>query len=131
MSESDSMDAYLTASKDLKKQLTIIDKDILDSQLVSDTLDGLPDSYQGFATTLRLVSMGNGSYYSFDQLVALLRKSKAALIEMPVLQLMIAKGKFRNSALKLQQQINLLLPHLKVSRIRRIYVITTESQAMT
>ena len=66
-----SMDAYLTAIKDLKEQPVNIDEDILDSKLVYGTLDGLPDSYQGFATTLRLVAMGNADYYSFDQSVAL------------------------------------------------------------
>ena len=37
------MDAYLTTIKDLKEQLVKIDEDILDSQLVSITLNGLPD----------------------------------------------------------------------------------------
>ena len=66
MNEGDSMDAYLIAIKDLKEQLANIDEDFPDSQLVSSTLDGLPDSYQGFATTLRLVDMGNANYYFFD-----------------------------------------------------------------
>ena len=56
----------LIAIKDLKGQLVNIDEDILESQLASGTLDGLPNSYQGFTTTLRLVAMGNANYYSFD-----------------------------------------------------------------
>ena len=80
MNEGDSMDVYLIAIKDLKEQSTNIDEDISDSQLVSSTLDGLPDSYQGFATTLRLFAMGNANYYSFDKLVALLLQGEHSRI---------------------------------------------------
>ena len=57
-----------------------IDEDIPDSQIVSCILNGLPDSYQGFTTTLRLVAMGNANYYSFDQLVALLLQEEQSRV---------------------------------------------------
>ncbi|MCO5554452.1 hypothetical protein L7F22_007982 [Adiantum nelumboides] len=72
MSEGESMDAFLTRIKDLRAQLINIDEIISDASLTSTMLSGLPDAYQSFATTLRLLSKNNPNTYSFDELVALL-----------------------------------------------------------
>ncbi|MCO5551694.1 hypothetical protein L7F22_005198 [Adiantum nelumboides] len=72
MSEGESMDAFLTRIKDLREQVINIDEIISDASLTSTILCGLPDAYQSFATTLRLLSKNNPNTYSFDELVALL-----------------------------------------------------------
>ena len=59
MNEGDSMDAFLTKIKDLNEQLVSANEIIADSSLVQTVLDGLPDSYQSFASTLRLIMKGN------------------------------------------------------------------------
>ena len=71
MQESDSMDAFFTKIKDFMEQLLNIDEAILDKQLGSKALATLPSSYQGFATTIRLLTRGNVSF-SFDELISLL-----------------------------------------------------------
>ena len=74
--------SILIAIKDLKEQLVNIDEDILDSQLVFGTLDGFPDSYQGFATTLRLVTMAMPSIiHLMSWLHFYCMKSRETLIE--------------------------------------------------
>lgn len=72
MDDGESMDAYLTKVNGLKEQLANIDEVVPDSQIVSATVNGLPDSYQGFATTWHLVAKCNPNHYTFDQLVTLL-----------------------------------------------------------
>ena len=72
MEEGDSMEIFLIEIKDLKEQLIGTDEVILDSSLVQTVLDGLPDLYQGFASTLRLVTKGNPDAIKFDELVAIL-----------------------------------------------------------
>ena len=52
MNEGDSMDSFLTKVKDLKEQLIAADEVLQDSILVQSVLNGLPDSYQRFASTL-------------------------------------------------------------------------------
>ena len=72
MEEGDSMDIFLTEIKDLKEQLIAANEVIPDSSLVQLVLDGLPDSYQGFASTFRLVTKGNPEGIRFDELVSIL-----------------------------------------------------------
>ena len=72
MNEGDSMDSFLTKVKDLKEQLIAADEVLSDSSLVQTVLNGLPDSYQGFASTLRLMMKGNPNALSFEELVFVL-----------------------------------------------------------
>ena len=58
MNEGDSMDSFLTKVKDLKEQLIAAHEVLSDSSLVQTVLNGLPDSYQGFASTLRFDDEG-------------------------------------------------------------------------
>ena len=46
------MDSFLTKVKALKEQLIAADEVLQDNTLVQSVLNGLPDSYQGFASTL-------------------------------------------------------------------------------
>ena len=71
MQEGESMDTFLTKIKDFKEQLLNIDEVISDEQLVSKVLVALLDSYQGFATTIRLLTRGKESF-NFDELISLL-----------------------------------------------------------
>ena len=72
MNEGDSMDKFLTKIKDFKEQLIAADEIVPDSSLVQTILNGLPDSYQSFASTLRLMMKGNPNALSFDELVFVL-----------------------------------------------------------
>lgn len=72
MEEGDSMDIFLIEIKYLKDQLIAIDEIIPNISLVETILDGLPDSYQSFASTFRLVTKGNLDAIKFDELVAIL-----------------------------------------------------------
>ena len=72
MQEGDSMDIFLTEIKDLKEQLVVVGEVIFDGSLVQSVLDGLPDSYQPFASTFRLITKGNLEAINFDALVAIL-----------------------------------------------------------
>ena len=67
MAESESMDVYITRIKDLKEQLANIDEIIPNLSLISTLLKSLPESFQSFATTLRLVAKGNPNMYTFDE----------------------------------------------------------------
>lgn len=87
MAEGASIDVYVTKIKDLKEQLANIDEIIPDISLMSTLLKGLSDSFQSFATTLRLVAKGNPNMYTFDEVVSLLlqeeqsRVNRSGLIE--------------------------------------------------
>ena len=72
MEEGDSMDNFLTEIKDLKEQLIVVGEVISDGSLVQTVLDGLPDSYQLFASTFRLITKGNHEAIKFGALVAIL-----------------------------------------------------------
>ena len=65
------MDNFLTKIKDLKEQLSA-DEILPDSTLVQTVLNGLPDSYQSFASTLRLMMKGNPNALLFEELVSVL-----------------------------------------------------------
>ena len=78
MNEGDSMDNFLTKIKDLKEQLISADEMIPDSSLVQTVLNGIPDSYKSFASTLRLMMKGNPNALSFEELVfALLQEDQS------------------------------------------------------
>ena len=72
MNEGDSMDNFLTKIKDLKEQLIAADEILPDSSLVQTLLNGLPDSYQSFASTLRLMMKGDPNALLFEELVSIL-----------------------------------------------------------
>ena len=63
------MESFLTNFKDLKEHLLAADEV---SSLVQTVLNGLPDSYQGFCYTLRLMMKGNPNALSFEELVFVL-----------------------------------------------------------
>ena len=72
MNEGDSMDTFLTKVKDFKEQLIYAHEVLSDSSLAQTVLNGLPDSYQSFASTLRLMMKGNPNALSFEELVSIL-----------------------------------------------------------
>ena len=72
MEEGDSMDTFITEIKDLKEKLIAMGEVISDGSLVRTVLDGLPDSYQPFASTFRLITKGNPEAIKFDALAAIL-----------------------------------------------------------
>ena len=66
------VEIFLTKIKDLNEQLVSEDEIIVDSSPVQTGLDGLPDSYQSFASTLRLMMKGNPNALKFDELITVL-----------------------------------------------------------
>lgn len=72
MEDGDSIDPFLIEVKDYNQQSVNVGDLVPNSQIVSTTLDGLLDPYQGLATTFQLVSNGNSNRYSFDRLSTLL-----------------------------------------------------------
>ena len=72
MQDGDSMEIFLTEIKDLKEQLIGVGEVISNGSLVQTVLDGLPDTYQPFASTFRLITKGNPEAIKFDALVAIL-----------------------------------------------------------
>ena len=72
MNEGDSMDTFLTKIKDFKEQLSYVDEVLSDSSLVQTVLNGLPNSYRSFASTLCLMMKGNPNGLSFEELVSIL-----------------------------------------------------------
>ena len=70
MQEGESMDAFFTKIKEFKEQLLNIGEVISNKQLISKVLAALPDSYQRFATTIRLLTRGKASF-NFDELISL------------------------------------------------------------
>ncbi|MCO5600260.1 hypothetical protein L7F22_054370 [Adiantum nelumboides] len=59
MNEEDDMDTFLAGVKDINEQLISAGEVISDSSLVQTVLDALPDSYQTFASTWRLMNQIN------------------------------------------------------------------------
>ena len=74
MNEGDPMDSFLTKIKDLKEQLIAANQILSapDSTLVQIVLNGLPYSYQSFASTLKLMMKGNPNALLFEELVSVL-----------------------------------------------------------
>ena len=73
MQEGDSMNAFLKKIKDFKEQLLNISEVNSDKQLVSKVLATLVNLYQGFTTTIRLLTRGKESF-SFDELISVLSR---------------------------------------------------------
>jgi len=65
MNEGDSMEKNLTKIKDLKEQLIAANEILPDSSLVQTVLNGLPNLYQSFASTLRLMMKGDPNAEEF------------------------------------------------------------------
>ncbi|RXY03858.1 hypothetical protein DD576_29290 [Klebsiella pneumoniae] len=72
MHEEDDMDTFLAGVKDINEQLISAGEVISYSSLVQTVLDALPDSYQTFASTWRLMTQGNPEVVKFDALCTLL-----------------------------------------------------------
>ena len=69
MQEEDDMNAFLAKIKDLKEQLIFAGEIIADHSLVQTVLDALPESYQTFASTWRLVTEDRPDAIKYDTLV--------------------------------------------------------------
>ncbi|MCO5597399.1 hypothetical protein L7F22_051475 [Adiantum nelumboides] len=72
MNEEDDMDTFLAGVKDINEQLISAGEIISDSSLVQTVLDALPDSYQTFASTWRLMNQRNPEVVKFDEVCTLL-----------------------------------------------------------
>ncbi|MCO5558080.1 hypothetical protein L7F22_011656 [Adiantum nelumboides] len=72
MNEEDDMDTFLPGIKDINEQLIFAGEIISDSSLVQTVLDALPDSYQTFASTWRLMNQRNPDVVKFDEVCTLL-----------------------------------------------------------
>ena len=109
MQEGESMDAFLTKIKDFKEQLLNIDEVISDKQLVSKVLAALPDSYQGFATTIRLLTRGKESF-NFDELISLLLQEFQSRANRDVLnsgdQAFVTSSKFKGQQGRKQSNLS-------------------------
>ena len=66
------MDSFVTKIQDLQQQLIATDEVLPDSTRVQTVLNGLPDSYQSFASTLHLMMKGNQNALLFEELVFVL-----------------------------------------------------------
>ena len=69
MQEEDDMNVFLVEIKDLKEQLISTGEVIPDHSLVQTVLDALPESYQTFASTWRLVTEDRLDAVKYDTLV--------------------------------------------------------------
>ncbi|MCO5593033.1 hypothetical protein L7F22_047038 [Adiantum nelumboides] len=72
MNEEDDMDTFLAGIKDINEQLISAGETISDSSLVQTVLDALPNSYQTFASTWRLMNQRNPEVVKFDEVCILL-----------------------------------------------------------
>ncbi|MCO5564157.1 hypothetical protein L7F22_017813 [Adiantum nelumboides] len=72
MNEEDDMDTFFTGVKDINEQLISPGEVISYSSLVHTIFDALPDSYQTFASTWRLVNQRNPEVIKFDKVCTLL-----------------------------------------------------------
>ncbi|MCO5607476.1 hypothetical protein L7F22_061672 [Adiantum nelumboides] len=72
MNGEDDMDTFLAGIKDINEQLIFAGEIISDSSLVQTILDALPDSYQTFASTWRLMNQRNPEVVKFDEVCTLL-----------------------------------------------------------
>ena len=124
MAENETMDVYVTCIKDLKDQLANIDELIPDASLISTLLKGLPESFQSFATTLRLVAKGNPNMYTFDEVVSLLlqeeqsRVNRNTLIERTqALKIKKVKASMVQLWVHQNQSLNIPLPRLHLMMV--------------
>ncbi|MCO5547492.1 hypothetical protein L7F22_000942 [Adiantum nelumboides] len=72
MNEEDDMDTFLASVKDINEQLISTGEVISNSSLVQTVLDALPDSYQTFASTWRLMNQRNPEVVKLDEVCTLL-----------------------------------------------------------
>ncbi|MCO5603069.1 hypothetical protein L7F22_057213 [Adiantum nelumboides] len=72
MNEEDDMDTFLASIKYINEQLISAGEIISDSSLVQTVLDALPDSYQTFTSTWRLMTQRNPDVVKFDEVCTLL-----------------------------------------------------------
>ncbi|MCO5550153.1 hypothetical protein L7F22_003635 [Adiantum nelumboides] len=72
MNEEDDMDTFLAGIKDINEQLISAGEIISHSSLVQTVLDDLPDSYQTFASTWRLIYQSNPEVVKFYEVCTLL-----------------------------------------------------------
>ncbi|MCO5607979.1 hypothetical protein L7F22_062181 [Adiantum nelumboides] len=72
MNEEDDMDTFHAGIKDINEQLISAGEINSDSSLVQTVLDALPDSYQTFASTWRLMNQRNPNVVKFDEVCTLL-----------------------------------------------------------
>ena len=98
MKESDSMDTFLKKIKDFMNNYSNIDEMISKKQLVSKVLATLVNLYQGFTTTIRLLTRGKESF-SFDELNSLLLQESQSQANRDVLnsrdQAFVASSMFK------------------------------------
>ena len=110
MNEGDSVDIFLTKIKDLKEQLISADEVLPDSSLVQTVLNGLPDSYQSFASTLQLRMKGNPNALAFEELVSVLLQEDQSRQNRSIMsvadQAFLAKGKWSSSTSKQKSATN-------------------------
>ncbi|MCO5562424.1 hypothetical protein L7F22_016052 [Adiantum nelumboides] len=87
MNEEDDTNTFLVGVKDINEQHIFVGEVILNSSLVQTVLDALPNSYQIFASTWRLMNQRNPEVVKFDEVCTLL------LQECPKLKAKEAKKK--------------------------------------
>ncbi|MCO5604487.1 hypothetical protein L7F22_058654 [Adiantum nelumboides] len=80
MNEKDAMDTFLAGVKDINEQIIFAGEVILDYFVVQIVLDALPDSYQTFASTCRLMNQRNPEVVKFDELCTLLLQESLSKI---------------------------------------------------
>ncbi|MCO5609619.1 hypothetical protein L7F22_063849 [Adiantum nelumboides] len=72
MNEDDDMDTFVVGVKDINEQFFFAGEIISNSFLVQTALDALPNSYQTFASTWRLMNQRNPKVVKFDEVCTLL-----------------------------------------------------------
>ncbi|MCO5576823.1 hypothetical protein L7F22_030643 [Adiantum nelumboides] len=72
MNEKDDMDTFFASVKDIDEKLISAGEVISDSSLMQTILDALPDSYQTFASTWKLMNQRNPEAVKFDEVCTLL-----------------------------------------------------------
>ncbi|MCO5593429.1 hypothetical protein L7F22_047443 [Adiantum nelumboides] len=72
MNEEDNMDTFLDGVKDINEQLIFAGDVISKSCLVQTVLDALPNSYQTFASTWRIMIQRNPEVVKFDEVCTML-----------------------------------------------------------
>lgn len=86
MHEGETMDSFITKLKDLREQLISLGEDMTDGSMVTVILNGIPESYQALASTLRLIMQGNPDSFRFDNLVQILLQEEQSRENRSILQ---------------------------------------------
>ena len=125
MNEGDSMDNFLTKIKDLKEQLIAADEILPDSSLVQTLLNGLPDLYQSFASTLRLMMKGDPNALLFEELVSILLQEDQSRQNRSIMrvadQAFVAsqRGKGKAASSYSKPKLQVLVQQRRLIRMRR------------